>query len=342
MDIQNRRALRSTASQALAANPGSPRLLVTAYILVTAFSALLVSALITILGNRIDNTGGLSDLGLRSILSTAQTILPIAQAIVMLGIQLGYQNAALSMARRQAVGPRSLLEGFRFFGPLLRSVLLQGLLYLLLGICAMYAASFIFMLTPLSGDFYALMEPLLTDPDALYEAMYNDAAFAAAAGKALLPFFPIFLAVFLAATAPFFYQYRMTSYCILDTPGKGAMAAMSESARMMRGSRLDLLKLDLGFWWFYLGEALVALVLYGDLLLPMVGVTLPWSSTVSYYVFYVLSLVLEGGLFFACLNRVETTYATAYEALRPKPEPTQGAVLGNIFDLAREYYDENK
>ena len=342
MDIQNRRALRSAASEALTANPGNPRLLVIAYILITALSALLVSALITILGDRIDQTGGLSDLGLRSILSTAQTVLPIAHALALLGIQLGYQNAALSMARRQAVGPRSLLDGFRRYAPLLRSVLLQGLLYLLIGICATYAATFIFMMTPLVEDFRVLVEPMLTDPDALYDALYNDTAFAAAAGKALLPFFPIFLAVFLAAAAPFFYQYRMTNYCLLDDPRKGALAAMSESARMMRGHRLDLLKLDLGFWWFYLGEAFVALVLYGDLLLPMVGVTLPWSSTVNYYVFYAASLVLEGGLFFACLNRVETTYATAYEALRPKPQPSQGAVLGNIFDLAREYYDENQ
>lgn len=342
MDIRNRRGIRAAAGEALAANPGQPRLLVLAYILITSLSALLVSVCINALGDRIDATGGLGDLGLRSVLSTIQTILPMAQAIAVMGIQLGYQNAALSMARRRAVAPRSLLDGFRFFGPLLRATLLQGLLYVLIGFCTMYAASFVFMLTPFAQGFYELVAPLMTDPEALSNAMYNDAAFAAEAGKALIPFFPIFGVMFLAAAAPFFYQYRMTNFCILDAPGTGAMAAMRESSRMMKGSRLALAKLDLSFWWFYLAELAAGVILYGDMLLPLLGVALPWSSRVSYYVFYIASLVLEGGLFLACLNRVETTYAMAYEALRPKPEPTQGAVLGNIFDLARDYYKDEQ
>lgn len=341
MDIRNRRAVKYTASQAVASNPGKPRLTVLIYVAVMALSALLVSALVMVLDNQIANTGGLSNLGLRSILSTIQTVLPLVQAVALWGVQMGYQKATLHMARRQAAGPRNLLEGFSFFGPLLRSMLLQGGLYFLLALGASYASAFVYLMTPLSADFFTLIEPLMADSSALYDAMYNDAAFYQQASNALLPVIPIFLVVFLAAAAPFFYQYRMTNYCILDDPRKGALAAMRDSARMMKHNRVSLLKLDLSFWWFYLGQAVVAVVLYGDVLLPMVGVTLPWSATVSYYVFYVASLVLEGVLYYCFLNRVETTYATVYEELRPKPQPGQGGVvLGNIFDLAKGYKED--
>lgn len=338
MDLRNRRAVRAAASDALAANPGNPRQVVLIYIAVIALSSLLVAALVTALDNRIAETGGLSDMGLRSILSTIRTVLPLAQAVALWGIQLGYQKASVCMARRQAVQPRTLLEGFACFGPLVRSILLQTGLYLLLAMAASYAASFIFLLTPLANGFFALIEPLLTDTEALYNALYADAEFQARALEAMMPMMPLFLVIFLAIAAPFFYQYRMTNYCILEVRGKGAMAAMRESARMMRYHRLDLLKLDLSFWWFYLGQALASLVLYGDLLLPLLGVTLPWSATVGYFVFYAASLALEGVLFYFFLNRVETTYATAYDILRPKPQTNQGGVvLGNIFDLAKDY-----
>ena len=52
-------------------------------------------------------------------------------------------------------------------------------------------------------------------------------------------------------------------------------------------------------------------------------------------------LLVQGLLNFFFLNRVETTYATAYDALRPRPQESQGgAVLGNIFDLARDYRED--
>ena len=340
MDIKNRRAVRYAASHALADNPGNPRMVVLIYTLIISVSALVVSALLMVLDNRIAGTGGLGNLGLRSILSTIRTVLPLVHTLALWGIQLGYQKSTVRMARRQAATPRDLLDGFAWFGPLLRSVLLKGGLFFLLAMGSCYAASAIFLLTPMSAEFVSVVSPLVTDTDALYNAMYNDSVFFSQAFNALLPMIPIFLVIFLAVAAPFFYGYRMTNYCILETRGTGAMAAMRESTRMMKGHRLDLLKLDLGFWWFWLGQALVAVVLYGDVILEALGVVLPWSAEVSYYVFYVLSLILEGVLYYFCLNRVETTYATVYDELRPKPQQSHGAVLGNIFDLAKDYRED--
>ncbi|MBQ8238344.1 MAG: DUF975 family protein [Oscillospiraceae bacterium] len=338
MDIRNRRAVRSAASEALAANPGDPRMVVLAYIAITAGSSLLVSVLINLLGERINETGGLADLGLRSILSTIQTCLPLAQTVVLWYVQLGYQKATVRMARRQAVAPRDLAEGFSYFGPLLRAVLLQGGIYLMMGFITVQVASIIFMLTPFSAEFIELVLPMASDPDAFYNALYTDAQLYARVGMALLPMIPIWLVLFGLLAAPFFYSCRMVNYVLLERRGTGALAAMGESARMMRGNRMALLKLDLSYWWFYLAQILLTAVLYGDMLLPRLGVTLPWSATVSYYVFSVAYLVLQGVLFYFFMNRVEATYATAYDALRPRPRENQGGVvLGNIFDLARDY-----
>ena len=77
---------------------------------------------------------------------------------------------------------------------------------------------------------------------------------------------------------------------------------------------------------------MVTVVCYGDILLPMVGITLPWSGTVSYFVFYVLSLILQFVVYYFFMNRVNVTYAMAYESIRPKPQETKVA-LGNIFDM---------
>lgn len=337
MNLNNRRAVRTAARDALAANPGNPRLVVLIYVLIMSVSTLAVAAALLVLDNRIAQTGGLGAMHLRSILSTIRTVLPLVQTIALWGLQLGYQGATVRMARRQAVAPRNLLDGFPRFGALVRSILLQSGLYLLLAIGCVYAASFLFMMTPLSADFYELVSPMLADPDALYAAMNTDMALFNQVGMSLAPVVPFFLVLFLLVASPIFYRYRMANYCLLEQPRKGAMAALAESIQMMKGHRISLLKLDLSFWWFYLGQALAAVVLYGDVLLAMAGVALPWSPTVSYFVFYVLALALEGLLYYFFMNRVETAYATVYETLRPKPQPSRGAVLGNIFDLARDY-----
>ena len=343
MDIRNRRAVRYTASQALAANPGDPRMVVLAYIAVSAVSSLLVNVLVNILADRINETGGLGNLELRSILSTIQTCLPIAQMMLLWYVQLGYQKATVAMARRQAVHPRDLWDGFRFFSPLLRATLLQAGVYFLLCFITIQAASIIFMLTPFSADFKELVIPMTADPDAFYNALYSDMELYTQVGMTMVPMIPIWLVLFCAVAAPFFYNCRMVNYILVEQPGTGAMMAIVESGKMMKGNRLALFKYDLGYWWFYLAQVLLTFVLYGDMLLPALGVTLPWSAMVSYYVFAVLYFLLEGVLFYFFLNKVETTYTTIYNILRPKPQENTsggGAVLGNIFDLARDYKED--
>lgn len=338
MDIRNRKGLRREAAAALASNPGNPRQTVLVYIAVTVLCSLLSSVVVTLVNSRIANTGGLGSMGLRAILSTIRQVLPVAVSLALIGLELGYWGASLEVARGRGVQPRSLLMGFPRFGAMIRMMFVQGLLYLLLFIVAMNVGAVIFMATPLARDFYALVVPLMSDTEALYNAMYSDPVFMQQIFTTMLPVFPIVGVLFLAGAAPFFYRYRLARFCLVDNRYMGALAAMSASARMTKGSRFSLLKLDLSFWWFYLGQILCAVLAYGDLILDLFGLSLPWSATANSYVFYCAYLVLQALLYVLALNRVQTTYALAFESLRP--QPTQGGVvLGNIFDLARDYKD---
>ena len=335
MDLKNHRAVRTAASHAVLENPGQPKAVAGVYVAITIAVSLLSTLVMDFLDHQIAQTGGLANMGLRSILSTIQSILPALLAVGLMILQLGFHKASLDMSHRRAVTPRTLTQGARRFAPKIRATILQYGLYALLMILAMYGASFIFMSTPLSKQFYAVVDPLLADPDALYAAMAADSALFSQIALAILPALPVFALMTLGMCAPFFYSYRMVDYCVLS--GLGARASMRESQRMMKGHRLELLKLDLSFWWFYLAHGLTTLILYGDVLLQYAGVTLPWNTTVAAYLFYGLSLAVEGVLYYCFMNRVGTAYATAFNILRPKTQPTQGVVLGNIFDLAKDH-----
>lgn len=336
MNIRNTKQIRHTARQSLASNTGRPATAALIYAGVSCLLALAATGVSYFLNQQIAGTGGLSNMGLRSVLATADYILPFVQVIVSMGLGLGYCALALDMARNRPARPRTLLEGFYRFFPLLRSALLQGAIYLGISIGCVYLSSWIFMMLPASEAFYNVMEPYLSSMTVMDSGLVIDDATLMEAASTMTPMVLIFAVVFALAALPVYYQYRMVSYCLLDSDRPGAFAALRESRNMMRRNRLALVRLDLSFWWYYLLEALAILVCYGDMLLPMVGVTLPWSGTASYFLFYAVSLVLQFLVYYLFLNRVQVTYATAYEALRPRPQ-SGGVPLGNIFDLARDY-----
>ena len=322
MDIRDRRAIHHRASEALAAASGNPGRIVLCYTAVCAVLALLSSTLDILLSNRIADTGGLSNMGLRSILSTAQTVLPIIQLVITTCLSLGYHICVLRIVRGQEARPGTLLEGFRNFGPILRAVLFQGMLYLSFGILSMYLSSFIFMMTPYAAPFTQLMAPILESADLLMAGeLVLDEATVFAAAETLVPMMWIWLAVFLLMFLPAFYSYRMTVFCIADEPRRGALANLHKSKMMMRRNRFALLRLDLSMWWFYALQILIGIICYGEVLLPMLGVTLPWNPVFSYFFFFVLSLSIQIIGFYFLMNRVNVAYAVAYDALQQPKEP---------------------
>lgn len=321
MDIRNRRAIHSRAAEVISAAPGNPKMTVLWYTAACSLMALLSTVLTAILTDRIDNTGGLGNMGLRSILSTGQTLLPIVQLVITTCLNLGFHFAVLRLTRGEDSRPRTLLEGFRNFGPMLRAVLFQGLLYLSYGIVTMYLSASIFLATPLADTFYEIMDPLISSDVLSTGQLLMDEATVLAATEALLPMLWIWLGLFLVLFLPACYGYRMTNFCIADDPRRGAMAALHRSKLMLRRNRIALFRLDLSMWWFYALQFLISAVCYGDLILPLLGITLPWSSTFSYYFFFVLSLALQIVTYYFLMNRVYVAYALAYESLRQPREP---------------------
>lgn len=337
MTLPSSRQLREDAGRQLskAREPQKIVLIYTGILLgVSAFSTVAQY----LLGSGISQTGGLRNLGLRSMLSTVSNILPIAQYVILLCLGLGFAAAALRIARGQFASPKTLKAGFERFWPLAKCTLLQSLILLAVGFGSFYLAMAIYMFSPFSEGFFTIITPLLADESILSTGIpVLDEATSLALMDQMWPMFIIFGILFLALAIPVTYRYRLVNYLIIDRPGIGAFAALRTSNSLMKGNKRRFFRLDLGFWWYYVLLSLASVVCYGDLVLAMLGISLPMSSTVSYFLFYALFLAADFGIYWFNLNRVEVTYALAYDALIPKQSnPSGGVVLGNIFDLARQ------
>ncbi len=286
----------------------------------------------------ISQTGGLQNMGVRSVLSTVSTLLPMAQFLILTCLGLGFTAAMLRTARGQYASPRTLKAGVERFWVLLRSTLLQGILYLGIGMGSSYLTILIFVLSPLSDAAAERLMPLLTASGERNGGVpVIDAAMEDAMLEALGPMVPvflvIFLAVFLGLSLPMMYRYRMVDYLILDRPGIGALAALRESRFLMRGNRFRLFRLDLSFWWYYGLSMLAAVICYGDVLMGIFGIPTPFDPDVGYFLFYGAYLAVNFAVYYFFAARVECTYAAAYDSLVPRQPPQQGAVLGNIFQM---------
>lgn len=321
MNIRDRRAIRETAANALSRAKDAQRIALI-YGLICCGLSLVATILSTLLGDRISGTGGLGNIGLRSVLSTGQSVLPLINLIVTACLGLGYHTVILCYTRGFEADTNTLMSGFRYFGAVIRTLLFQTLIYAGAGFLAVYLSSFIFMATPFSAGFIQAMEPVISSMTVMDTALALDEATLMAAMETMIPMLWILLAVCLVLMVPLYYRFRMVDFCLADDPRFGAIHALSKSRRMMRRHCFQLFRLDLNLWWFYAAQIGISLVCYGDILLPMAGIPLPWSAEVSYYLFLVLSLGLQMVLYYFGINRVYSVYAVAYDALQEElPRP---------------------
>ena len=91
-----------------------------------------------------------------------------------------------------------------------------------------------------------------------------------------------------------------------------------------------MLRVDLSFWWYYLLQALVSVLIYLNMVLALFAIGLP--PEVLYWGTVVLYLAADFTLRYFFSNKVAVTYALFYDSLCPKQEQS-GAVLGNIFQM---------
>ena len=329
MDLLDRRGLKNAAGDALAQASRNPKRIILIHTAVSLGIMLLVAVLDYVLSGQIENTGGLSGLGTRSVLTTVQSILQMVQMVVLPFWEIGYLYAAMKMAVKEPAEPGTLLEGFRHFGPLFRVMLLKGLIFLVLGFVCTYVATQIFVMTPLSTPMLEAMAPVLNDPTLMESAAGEEALMQVvdqALDDAMLPLLIITGILLCLVYIPISYRLRLVNYSVLENPREGALVAFRRSFRLMRGNCLEMFLLDLSFWWYYLLQILINLVCYGDLILSLAGVSLPWSGELSFFLFYILALAGQFVLYFLARNKVEVTYVTAYHVLspyRPQQEKTE-------------------
>ena len=330
MRIPSNRVLKGDAARRVAASENAGKV-VSVYIGIITLTAILVTVINFCLDLQIAKTGGLSSMGLRSVLSTIQSVLPMLQSMLSMCLQIGYIAAMMRVSRRQYTSPQTLKLGFDRFWLLLRTILLQSCIYLAVCIACFWLSSQIFAFTPMAASVTELLMPVMEDGMLPMEALLDETLYNQLL-QAMLPVFAIFGILYAAMMIPITYSFRLVNYIVVDKPGFSAGAILRESKKLMKGHRFRLFKLDLGLWWWYALAFLSSLVGYGDSLLPLLGISLPMSETVAYFLFYGLFLISQFAIFYFLRNRVEVAYIQVYDILRPK-EQENGVVLGNIFQM---------
>jgi len=146
MTIPSFKLLKDNASDQLAASAQSGRIVLIYAGIITAMS-LLVTVINYALSLQIDQLGGLSNMGLRSVLSTIQSVLPMIQTAILMCLELGYFAAMLRTARRQYTSPQTLKLGFDRFWLLLRVTLIQAGIYMAVCMLAFWASIQVYLIT---------------------------------------------------------------------------------------------------------------------------------------------------------------------------------------------------
>lgn len=296
----------------------NPKKLVLIHTAVSIGCSLLVTALNYLLGLPIADTGGLSGMGLRSALETAQSVLEI---VVMVGLpfwESGLIYVGLMWLKGENATPSALLQGFRRFAPVLRFRVLYTLIFMIFGVSLFYICSTVFLMTPFGKPLVDQMAPMM-DPSVTTQQLEKllTAETMAAIAKAMIPLFILFAVVFIPVALGIFYRLRLAEYGIMD--GLGARKSLGTSLRVTRKNAWQLVKLDLHFWWFYLLQLLCVVLCYGDQILQLMGIALPIVPDAAFFLFYTVGMVLQGILVWQYQDQLLGTYCLAYRALTDEP-----------------------
>lgn len=312
--------LKQTVRRQLRAASYKPGTLMLLHAGVALGVSFLITLLNFILARQIDNTSGLSGVQTRTVLETVRTVLQYGGSVALPFWEIGIVYAALRWARGGTALPADLTEGFRRFGPVLRKMLLEGALFFVIGMGCVYLSTGIYMMTPFAQPLMEIMLPLMENTSVLSQQIVMDEAVMAAAMEAMTPVFVIFAVVFCVVCVPLLYRLRMTDFALMDDDCPGALAALLKSWKLTRGNVLQLVRVDLRFWWFYGLQMLFTAVSFGDVLLPRLGISLPIAEETAYFGFYIVNILCQLALFRWAGSRVQTTYALIYDVLRQNPQ----------------------
>ena len=282
---------------------------------VTVGFALLVTVLQYVLELGIGNTSGLSGMGTRSILQTIQTVAQWANMILAPFWNLGFIYVAMLWARDQYARKEDLLTGFHRISPCIGLMLLRTVLAIAAVIISINLSSTIYMMTPASQPIADLAAEMNMDVEALRTYLNTmDGPKTIELLRSMIPMFVISAVLSAVLLIPVLYRFRLAEYVILNQKGVRALPAALISAMLMRRRCWQLFKLDLRLWWYYGLKTLCLLLCYLDMLLPTVGIAMPFEGTGAFFATYILYLAALLVVETAFRPRVETAYAGVYEA----------------------------
>lgn len=297
--------LRSRAEDCLRAAK-QPKRLVLLHTAIALGSALMVSVLQYLLSQGIAGTGGLSGMGVRAALSTVQSLLSALVTVLLPFWEIGLIRVARGWVKGEPVTLTTALEGFRRWVTVLGASVIVSVLYLVIGIALMYFSVTVFLLTPFSQPLLALLP---TDPEKtvmIPELMQQ-------ISQEMLPIFVIFAVLFLPSAAFIAICTRFSDYAVMD--GSPSLRAVVQSCRITLCRFWQVLKLDLSYWWYYLGILLCLAVSWADAWLPLLGINLPLNGDLAYFLCTLLGALAQGVLLWQCEAKRLTVYSLAYDAL---------------------------
>lgn len=331
MEIRNPAVLKQDASRALARGR-EPGKVILAYAGICAAVSALVLGISYFLDRSLTGTGGLRNLGSNQILQTVRSCLPVAQMLLALVVEMGYIHAMMRISRLQYADHTDLKAGTGYLGPVLRLYLWIGLVLGAIGFGCYYVSYIIFLLTPWGRSMMKAVFAMAQSGIVLDGTAPIDDEVMVQLTQETLPLMIIFLVIFGVAGIWFSYRYRMAVYCLLDNPRAGALAAIRESRRLMRGNHKKLFRLDLSFWWYFAGVLLAMAIGDGAAVAETLGISVAIDPDLLYFLTMGGCLAVQFLLDYFCRNRVECTYIMAYDSIRTPPKDS-GAVLGNIFRM---------
>lgn len=220
---------------------------------------------------------GLSGMDTASMLQALEELLNIVIQLATPFWAVGLVAALFAFSQGEDAGKSTLLEGFRRFFPFLRLYLMKALLVIAISTLVLLPAMIIFSATPW---FFNLQNAILTNPEIgdnqeLFLLLRKDA----------IPLLVIYGAMLLAVLVPLLYRLRFADYFII-TGMKSALLAMTTSFRMTKGRLTTLIMLDISFWWYYLGSAVLLVVCYLDMAASVLGFRLNMDAQTAYWVCY--------------------------------------------------------
>lgn len=316
MAIFDTRAFQAQGAGLARDHRAANRKLVLLYCGVIAALSLGSNGLHLLLEDQIGTTGGLDGMGLRSVLQTIQEVLGYINLFFSPFWSAGFLFAMVNMVRGESPKCADLLEGFRRFGRVLTATLYETVLTISLAVATFFLAMLIFSFTPMADKFLEIMIPVISDPNIyLADGSINMTLIPAEAiTMGSIPLILIWMVLLFVVCAYMSYCFRMGPYLMMERK-IGGVAALFESRRLMRGHKWQMLKLDLRFWWYHALGLAVSVVCYLDVILALLGVSVPLSDTAMYFVTLGAYCVLLTALYLWKKCDVDAACILAFEAI---------------------------